>query len=209
MLRDVYVDTFRNGTDWQLSLHLLCETSDVGTIHRGTWTIKLMDDGGQSIQELISTAATIYGNQEREAVVRFQMKIPSDQVWKWCWNILLSIEISLFFEFHLSRREQYRILVINSKSTFLRRNNRFPVYKWSVYIVVKNISSACMLLLTADRSLDAEWLWQSDPVPVVCQLLWKWPGHRLDERDSNWIQDGLFSGKWPSIWRYTVIHSLH
>lgn len=79
MLRDFYVDTFRNGTDWQLTLRLHCETADVGIARKGTWTINLMDGDGQSIQEIIASS-TIYGNRQREAVVQFQMNIPSNQV---------------------------------------------------------------------------------------------------------------------------------
>lgn len=79
MLRDVYTETLRNGSDWQLNLRLHCETADIGVFYRGTWTIHLIDTKGNLVQQMIANTL-ILGDQERQATVHFHLTVPANQV---------------------------------------------------------------------------------------------------------------------------------
>lgn len=78
-LRDVYVETSLNDGDWQVDLLMHCETTDIGVFHSGTWTIRILDNKDVLLHELIDDSL-VSGDQEREAAVRFQLKIGADQV---------------------------------------------------------------------------------------------------------------------------------
>lgn len=78
-LRDVYVETSLNGSHWQVDLLMHCETADIGVSHSGTWTIRIFDNEDVLLHELIDDSL-VPGDQEREATVRFQLRIGADQV---------------------------------------------------------------------------------------------------------------------------------
>lgn len=78
-LRDVYVETSLDGSDWLVDLRMHCETADIGSTHSGTWRIQIFDNKDVLIHEFINDSL-ISGDEEREATVRFQLKIGADQV---------------------------------------------------------------------------------------------------------------------------------
>lgn len=78
-LRDVYVETLRNGSEWRLDLRIYCETADVALPYAGSWIIRLMDASGVLVYET-QTDTIISGDQQRQATVSFHLKIASKQV---------------------------------------------------------------------------------------------------------------------------------
>ncbi|XP_046449905.1 beta-mannosidase-like [Daphnia pulex] len=84
-LRDVYVETSLNGSDWQVDLLMHCETADIGVSHSGTWAIRIFDNEDVLLHELIDDSL-VSGDQEREATVRFQLRIGADQIEPWMPN---------------------------------------------------------------------------------------------------------------------------
>lgn len=79
ILRDVYAETLRDGSDWQLNLRMHCETAQVGIPSSGSWTIRLIDTNGGLVHQLVADSL-ISGDQERKATVHFQLKIAANQV---------------------------------------------------------------------------------------------------------------------------------
>ena len=78
-LRNIFVETIRNDSIWQLNLRMYCETTDVAVFYQGTWTIRILNTDGALVHEMIADTI-ISGNQEREANTSFQLAIPADQV---------------------------------------------------------------------------------------------------------------------------------
>lgn len=84
-LRDVYVATSLNGTNWQVDLRLYCETIDIGVSHSGTWTVRLVDNNGVLIHEMVADSL-LTGNGDREATAQYQLKIAAAQIEPWMPN---------------------------------------------------------------------------------------------------------------------------
>lgn len=92
-LRDVYVSTSVNGTDWQVDLRMYCETTDIGVLHSGTWIVRLFDTNNYVLIHEMVADSLVSGNEEREATVQFQLKIAVDQV---CFLTYMKLRIGCY-----------------------------------------------------------------------------------------------------------------
>ena len=78
-LRDVVVETLRNGSLWQLDLRMHCQTAGVQATHVGTWDNRLTRHEDLVIMQR-SVNASITGDSHRQGSVRLQFYIAVNQV---------------------------------------------------------------------------------------------------------------------------------
>jgi len=78
-LRDVVVETLRNGSLWQLDLQMHCQTAGMEATHVGTWDIRLTSHEDLVIMQR-SVNASITGDSHRQGSLRLQFYIAVNQV---------------------------------------------------------------------------------------------------------------------------------